>query len=299
MNTFQLTCFLKVADTLSFASAARELNVTQPAISHQIHTLESELEVKLFKRTTRVVELTMEGKMFIEDARSMISIAHRAKKRFEYKTDRVVRYFSIGCQSSSQLFQLPEILRKMMAVYPSVHPQFHVVPFLHVYRLLEEENVDVIVGFKELDSRKIAGTYRELCKIPVVCVCSQDHPLANESVVSMDRLNGEKIIVSDPSKIPGEISNLQGQILSRRSPSEVFFCDSPEAAVILMMTGCGVGILPESFLPPEHCLVKIPIEGVEALSYGVYYKRLQGNEMLKTFIGLLEEGLAIRKSWLP
>ncbi len=43
MNTFQLTCFLTVAETLSFAKAAKLLNVTQPAVTHQIHSLEEEL----------------------------------------------------------------------------------------------------------------------------------------------------------------------------------------------------------------------------------------------------------------
>ena len=55
MNTFQLTCFMAVAETLNFARAAERLNITQPAVTHQIRSLEEELEVKLFKRTTRLV----------------------------------------------------------------------------------------------------------------------------------------------------------------------------------------------------------------------------------------------------
>ena len=53
MNTFQLTCFLTVAETLSFVKAAKQLNVTQPAVTHQIHSLEEELNKQLFRRTTR------------------------------------------------------------------------------------------------------------------------------------------------------------------------------------------------------------------------------------------------------
>ena len=44
--------FLAVAETLSFARAAESLHVTQPAVTQQIHSLEKELNVKLFKRTT-------------------------------------------------------------------------------------------------------------------------------------------------------------------------------------------------------------------------------------------------------
>lgn len=55
MTTMQLDCFLIVAETLNFAAAAEKLNVTQPAVTQQIHALEKELNVKLFHRTTRTV----------------------------------------------------------------------------------------------------------------------------------------------------------------------------------------------------------------------------------------------------
>ena len=64
MNTFQLSCYLAVANTLSFARAAQQMNISQPAITHQIKTLETELNVKLFRRSTRMVELTPEGQVF-------------------------------------------------------------------------------------------------------------------------------------------------------------------------------------------------------------------------------------------
>ncbi len=70
MNTFQLTCFLTVAETLSFVKAAKQLNVTQPAVTHQIHSLEEELNTQLFRRTTRTVELTPEGLVFLNDAKN-------------------------------------------------------------------------------------------------------------------------------------------------------------------------------------------------------------------------------------
>lgn len=55
MNTFQLSCFLTVANTLNFAQAAKQVNISQPAITGQIKSLEKELDTKLFHRTTRMV----------------------------------------------------------------------------------------------------------------------------------------------------------------------------------------------------------------------------------------------------
>ena len=50
MNTIQLECFLAVAEHLNFSKASQALKLTQPAVSHQIQTLEEELGVKLFIR---------------------------------------------------------------------------------------------------------------------------------------------------------------------------------------------------------------------------------------------------------
>ena len=64
MNTVQLECFITVAEYLNFSKASRALKITQPAVSHQIQTLEEELGVKLFSRTSKSVTLTREGSLF-------------------------------------------------------------------------------------------------------------------------------------------------------------------------------------------------------------------------------------------
>ena len=64
MNTQQLESFIQVAENLNFARAAEVLNITQSAVSRQIHSLEEELGTKLFIRSTRTVALTPAGMSF-------------------------------------------------------------------------------------------------------------------------------------------------------------------------------------------------------------------------------------------
>ena len=80
MNTIQLECFIAVAEHLNFSRASEELKITQPAVSHQIRTLEEELDVKLFKRTSKSVSLTPEGIQFLPDAELILKIAFSAKE---------------------------------------------------------------------------------------------------------------------------------------------------------------------------------------------------------------------------
>ena len=67
MNDHQLLCFLTVQRTLNFTAAAKELYCTQPALSYQIRSLEKELGLPLFERSTTRVALT-EGSLVVNSS---------------------------------------------------------------------------------------------------------------------------------------------------------------------------------------------------------------------------------------
>lgn len=96
MNISQLECFLAVAGHLSFARAAEELNISQPAASHQIRALEDELGGNLFIRSTRTVKLTEEGRAFLADAERIVAIAKLAAERFGRDSREGVLPFTVG-----------------------------------------------------------------------------------------------------------------------------------------------------------------------------------------------------------
>lgn len=289
MNTFQLTCFLAVAETLNFAQAAELRGITQPAITHQIHTLETELNVKLFHRTTRTVKLTRDGQAFLGDARSIVTISERAIKRFENPLHQEIQTFSLGCHIHGHLFLLPEVLRRMAERYPNLHPQIQAVPFKHLYRLLAEDDVDVIVAFRENSTKKMPFVYKELGKIPIVGYCSANHPLAQRERLHISDLEREKLILHDPKKSPDSITMLQMQLMESHASSELFFCDSEEAALSLAQAGYGIAFLPGLHKTRTDSLVRIPIDRLEPLSFGLYYKTFSGNPILKDFVTLARE----------
>lgn len=65
--------FVKVAETASFAEAARQLNLSAPAVTRAIATLEEMIGARLFVRTTRSVKLTEGGCRYLEDCRRILS----------------------------------------------------------------------------------------------------------------------------------------------------------------------------------------------------------------------------------
>lgn len=289
MNIFQLTCFLAVAETLSFAQAAELQGITQPAITHQIQTLEAELNVKLFNRTTRTVKLTQDGQTFLNDAQSIVMLSERAVKRFENPSNQEIRTFSLGCHIHGHAFLLPEILHRMGQIYPNLHPQIQVVPFKHLYRLLAEDDVDVVIAFQEKNTKKAPFLYKELGKVPIVGYCAANHPLAARKFLNISDLEREKLILHDPKKSPDSITMLQMQLMESHTSSELFFCNSEEAALSIAEAGFGIAFLPGVHVTAVPTLARIPIKGLEPLSFGLYYKTLSGNAMLRDFVRLAQE----------
>lgn len=284
MNTFQLSCFLAVANSLSFARAAEQLNVSQPAITHQIKTLENELNAQLFRRSTRLVEMTPEGQAFISDAKSMVTIAEQAKLRFSNPNDRPIEVLSIGCSSYTQLELLTEILHDLLAECPHLHPRLYVVPHEQLFHLLETETVHVILDIREGGEASGKLTFKELQRSSLICVCRKEHPSAGRESIATQDLAEEKLIFCDPITLDPEIAKLQWKLAEGRTAAEIHFCSSPEASVVLAGAGFGLAILPELMVPANSDVAKIRIEDAPKLSFGMFYKPYPGDTVLKEFI---------------
>ena len=289
MNTFQLTCFLTVAETLSFAKAAKQLNITQPAVTHQIRSLEEELNTQLFKRTTRTEGLTPEGLIFLNDARNVLNIISAAKRRFEEPMAVERQLFSIGCHSHIDIHLLPEILHQMKSFYPTLYPVFQVIPFQHLYQLLDEDAVDAVIAFYEKGPKKSIGVYKELATVNILAALPAEHPYIQKSELSAEDFENEKVILTEPHGCPDSLNTMQHELINRKPVSDLILCHSPDACTTLVKAGFGIAIVPDMPSLKDPSLTYVPIKDMKPLSYGVYYKSVAGKPLLKLFLQLCKE----------
>lgn len=288
MNSSQLNCFIAVADSLSFARAAEKLHITQPAVTHQINSLEAELDVKLFKRTTRTVELTKEGFSFISDAKSILNTISMAKVRFSTQEKEEPAPFHIGCRQG-ELHFLPAILKDMAGLHPNIHPFVKTIPFPALVQLLQNESLDILFGMQGMYDNKQSFQFRELAKIPISCVVPKNHPLAGKSMVSAEDFAGHRVAILDTHNTPSPSLTLQSLLLKDHSPSDVYRCETTEDILMLVRAGMALTIMPDIIPSREESLVYVPIKNTITVSYGIFYKTLQQKPMIKDFLKIAGE----------
>lgn len=290
MNTVQLECFLAVADNLNFARAAQLLHITQPAVTHQINSLETELDVRLFNRTTRTVDLTEAGWSFIGDARNILNLTHSAKMRLAQKVSHHEQPFAIGYSSSKELVLLPQVIKELVGRYPMMRPMLKFAPLAALRNHLEDGSIDVYMGFE--DNKNAGGTsgYWEIAHIPTACVVLPDHPLAGAGVLQKkDLTNDWKAVVCVPRQNPHAIVETQQEVLGFRRASETYFTDMLDGCLILVKAGLGLTVLPDVPAYRDSSLVYIPVEDGPVHSLGLYYKNMGSGSVLKEYIQLMKE----------
>ena len=192
MNDHQLLCFLTVSRTLNFTTAARELYCTQPALSYQIRSLEKELDLALFERSTTRVALTEAGRAFVPQAegiyRSILN-ARTALKGFARRRTLTLR--------------LPPVLLQRDPIYPILMARLHAA--LPGYEFAVDTRPVSRNPHEMLCSEADAALYLpfgplqpEIERTPILhntfyLIISPEHPLTGRSTLALADLAGQQL----------------------------------------------------------------------------------------------------------
>ncbi len=292
MNTFQLQCFLAVSNSLSFARAAEQMNVSQPAVTHQIQALENELNTKLFHRSTRMVELTPDGHAFISYAREMVEMEQQAKLRFGSPKGRAFEILSIGTGSHTIFADLEPILSELLALHPNLHPKLHVATHERLFHMLDNDSAHAIFSFQEIAPSREHMVFVPLCASSMVCAGKQNLSDELGSTRSIEQLTQQSVIIHDPVFLSSEALNLRMELTGNRSRSNIHFADSVAAAITLARAGYGLAIIPEIYAHNCADLSLYRLEQAPNLTFGLFYNEMNRGDTLASFLKLAKRAFS-------
>ncbi|WP_319243334.1 LysR family transcriptional regulator [uncultured Propionivibrio sp.] len=244
MDVRRLKYFIVTAEERSISRAAERLHITQPPLTRHIQSLEEELGVLLFTRTSWGVELTQAGA-------ALLKHAHNISAHIELATEQIRRVatgqagrIDIGVFGSAMLSIIPKLLRSFSATHPDVKVVLHNTPkerqigALHRGRILVAFD-RYLPEFPNITSELV---YRE----PLYVALNQNNPLAQQAEIRLDDLRNEPLIDEQDQSVFIACRNL----FKRHSFEPIVAQKAGDliAATIMVSGGFGTALVPESIL---------------------------------------------------
>ncbi len=256
LKTFQFICQLK-----SFSRCAEKLGVTQPAISAQIRSLETEVGARLFDREGGKITLTAAGRLFEPFAEHCLQCySHILAGVSElYQSPR--GELSVSSSEAASLYLLPSVFAHFRQQYNRVH--------LSIVRSERSRTIEAVIS-REVDfgivSLPIQDTRLEVHPIhkdEVVLIAPPTHPLAAKSLVKLDVILQYPLLMMKHGRLREKINHFFHTHDVR--PRIAMELESSELLKRLILAGTGIGFLPYANVQGDEAaghLKTIKVEGM-------------------------------------
>ena len=193
MDLRQLRYFVAVAEELHFTRAASRARVAQPTLSQQVRLLEKELGVTLFKRTKRRVELTHPGRIFLHEARRLLSGADEAVQAVQSAAAGQLGRLLVACGPTAAYVGILGMLESYRRQSPRVGMRLLESPVSDLVVAVEQGEADAGLFVPYFESSVLK---REIVlELPLLAALPKSHPLASSNKISLKRLAEESFIL--------------------------------------------------------------------------------------------------------
>jgi DNA-binding transcriptional LysR family regulator len=195
VNINQLETLITISKTMSFRKAGEILNLTQPAVSAQIKSLEDEFSTILIDRN-QPVTLTDSGKLFMRHAEIILRTVEDLKQQLADQSQIPQGHIHIGTTTSIAMQILPRVLSYFQNQYPLIKTTIHSMSSTQVIASVESGAVDI--GITYIMNRSPSHETSVLYYDTFDLVVSVDHPISNKSHISIQQLKDLPFIMMSP-----------------------------------------------------------------------------------------------------
>lgn len=197
MQPHQLEYFLAVVETGSFTRGAQRAGVVQSAVSAAVAQLERELGAQLLERAQHPVRPTAEGAALLPHARRVLEAMGAAREAVAVARGDLVGTVTLGTLAYTGTLDVAGLLGSFQAAHPAVAVHLRQTIAGSASSLDEVRSGVLDLALISTPASALPGVVLdELCREPMVFVCSRSHRLATASEVTITELGGEAFIDS-------------------------------------------------------------------------------------------------------
>lgn len=295
MELRQLRYFIKVAETLNFSEASKELFITQSTLSQQISQLERELDQQLFLRNSHEVSLTEAGRLLLPYARETVNDADTCVQRLKDLKEMVTGELNIGVTFSFSSIAA-ETLISFLKKYPHVKMNVVYLPMSELMEMLLRHELDLVLAFypTEHDNRIESHV---LFSNKLAVIVNENHPLARQKSLSLAEL--QRYSLALPTRGLQARNALErmigGNIRKYKVKAEM---NNVDMLFKVIRESNYVTILSESTVIDERGLVAVPLDVSDNEMEGCVHllKNSYVKNSVQEFIRLLTQSTSIIKN---
>ena len=268
MNLNQLRYFVSVAENGSFTKAAVQHYISQTAITQQIHALEENIGAKLFDRNSRPVSLTPAGKVFLKEAREIMSKMDFALQRTREASSGLEGELRLGYTKGYEHSDLSKYLRSFHHEYPNVLISCYRCDTDMLAAGLINGDYDVIFTWDSTNLRQEDSLQLQVVEhVPLRVALHANHPLARRSELTRKDLRQENILFMSPSGSGDSFGDAYYIKLYQQAgyqPNIILRSNDMESILMMVAAEEGISIVPEYSHPWDvgtENVVFVPLVG--------------------------------------
>ena len=302
MTITQLQYVLAVAEHQNFTKAAQKVFVTQPTLSMQIQKLEEELDIQIFDRSKKPIQLTETGKKIVNQARNIVNESDRIQDIVDQQKGFIGGEFRLGVIPTVMPTLLPMFLTNFIKKYPKVKLKIEELNTDAIIEKLKEGHLDAAIAATPLEMPNIKE--QVLYYEPFVAYIPSGHRLAKHDKLDAEDLDvDDMLLLEDGHCFKDGILNLCKA--SRNYEGDNFQLESGSFETLIKLSNEGLGM---TLLPYLHTLdvkeseqgklkmFKDPVPAREvSLIYNKSELKIQIIEALRTTIaGVIKGAIAFQ-----
>jgi len=287
----QFSFFAVVAKHSSVTKASAELRVSQPSITQQLKRLEDYHGARLYRRTSKGIEITAAGWLFLHKITPILAQVSELQRGSKFAPQPVRNLLSVGGTFSASAVLLPKLLARLQARHPNTELEFQTSASEHLERLVVKGATDLALINRRPAAKEL--TCESLGREKLLFFVHANHRLAGQKTLKMSNVLAEPLIIRGGKGISGTteraLKRLQEQGWAVRVGMR---CEGPAGIIALVRQKMGVGIAFEDSIKAESDagefkVLDVPGLKIEAESFILYLKNRALSPLAREFLDLL------------
>ncbi|RNC80232.1 MAG: LysR family transcriptional regulator [Winogradskyella sp.] len=248
MTITQLKYVLAIAEHKNFTKAAEKCFVTQPTLSTQIQKLEDDLDVIIFDRAKKPIELTEVGRKIVYQARNIVDEADRIQDIVDQQKGFIGGEFRLGIIPTVMPTLLPMFLKNFIKKYPKVKLKIEELTTEEVLSRISDGHLDAAIAATPLENDNIKE--RVLYYEPFMAYVPENHRLKDKKTIEVNDLDIEDmLLLEDGHCFRDGVINLCKSL--KQAEDDHFQLESGSIETLIKLSNEGLGM---TLLPYLHTL---------------------------------------------